>query len=182
MVNIKALSNILSITYDNKQLTLLDIKELEWYVDNCRQNYFNTYLDFDFARDIKAESLKTLLYDIVIGYKLQIASDSEARFVLKDTDIDRIVAGCTLKEQKDTLELAYWVLPEFQGNHIAHDMLHNLIKATSQSQMKFTRFRATIQDRNVISKKLVEGLRFINTGQHDGKYGINDVYILEREK
>lgn len=181
MISIKEFSDILPIKCRYGELNFLSFDKLDWYVDNCRKDYYNEHLDFNFKSDITREDLYDTFYNLVIGQKLKEKSDKEARLVLKN-EVNDCIGGALAYElqRNNVIELAYFVVPEYQHMGIAYDMLKSMIEALNKSKLKFRGFIATIQYDNVASINLVKKLGFRLLSEADGKYKKNITMYLDR--
>lgn len=158
MLHINELLEILPINCKSGRIEILTMKYLDWYVDNCRKDYYNQYTNFNFC-SIPRKQLKDTIKNMINSYDNKVRDKCEARVILKNNNI--IIGGCTIFEiDKENIELAYFVIPEQQHKGIAYDMLYNLIKSISISNISFKRFILTIQSCNKISIKLAEKLGF----------------------
>jgi len=180
MYNIKQLTNILPIVVNDLIIKLVSFEDIDWYIHNCRKPYFEKYLDFKFSTDISYDKLEVSLYNLVKSYKLKKVEYGEARLLLKDC-IGNIVGGCTIFEKdKDTLELAYFIVPEYHRKGIAYIMIKKVLKALCESEIKFNKIIVTIQSDNIASINLITKLGFIITSSFIGKYTNNYVYTIYR--
>lgn len=183
MNDIKELCRALPIKYDNKILDLLTFKDIDWYVNNCMQSYFNEFLDFKFSTQLNEAELQTHLYNAIISYTFRVKSSSEARLLLKDRKSSTIYGGCTVFNTKNScIELAYFVVPEHHNKGIATDMLNHLVYALCNSNMAFDKLKIVIREDNIASLKLADKLGFKLNSTEKGKYKMNKVYILERKE
>ena len=182
MYNIKELYNCLPITYDNKIINIISFEDMDWYLNNCVQDYFEEYLDFKFSKDIKYENLQSALYKIIVGYKLKIEEYGEARLLLKDLNTKEIYGGCTIFERGNNLELAYFIIPKYHNKNIATSMLREVINALAISDIQFNKFVLTVREDNIASLKVAEKLNFKFSHEYSGKYKINKVFKLERRE
>lgn len=181
MKNIAELLKILPIRYDNKKLSLITYKDINWYYNNCIQPYYNEYLDFDFANDVTEERFKAILKNLVVGYKNKLSTYGEARMLLKDEN-NNIIAGCSFIERIDDIEIAYFVLPNYQHQGIAYEMLDKFISTLSKSNFPYKRIISVVREDNIQSIKLMEKLGFKLERIDDGKKKKNNVFILERDR
>jgi predicted acetyltransferase len=185
MQQIENLIKTLPIQYDNKELNLLKIKDINWYCDNCRKAYYNKYMDFNFSTDITEKKLRESLYILVKQYIFKVKTNNEVRLILKDKCSNTIYGGCTIHERivdsKNYLELAYFIVEEYQNNGLASEMIKQLTDKLSRSSIKFNGFIAMIRSDNIASEKLLLSNGFHLLKEKQGKYKINKEYIKERE-
>lgn len=182
MHNIKQLSNLLPIQYDNKVLNLISFNDIDWYVNNCREYYYEQYLDFKFSKEISIDKSKEALYNIIVSYKLKTETNVEARLLLKDINTNEIYGGCTIFERNNNsdLEIAYFVLPKYHNKNICTDMLKHIIYALQSSDINFNKILLTIREDNIASLKVGNKLRFRKLADVKGKYKTNRILYLEK--
>lgn len=182
MIHINELKEILPISYGCKKLDLITDDDLDWYIDNCRSAYYEKYLDFKFSKDIQYDKLKCSITNMVNSYKANLSTRCEARLVLRDKLTNSIYGGCTVYEdnEHDNIELAYWVLPEYQGKGICKQMLNEVLNKLNKSDIPFNIFIAVIREDNISSIKLAEVCGFSKLKVYNGKYCKNIVYYKAR--
>lgn len=182
MIHIKELTDILPINCKSGSLNLLTFDDMNWYIKNCKQPYYEEFLDFKFSSDITDSKLREAIYNMIIGYKLKVTSRYEARLLLKDRDSNRIYGGCTIFERNNTsdIEIAYFVLPEYQGNNIGTDILKSTCKALKESELPFEKLLLTIRYDNKASIRVAEKAGFKFLSEVEGKYRRNIIMYIDR--
>ena len=182
MIYINELNNILPIVYDGKRIEFLSLDDLNKYVNNCRLEYYNEFMDFNFKADVTKRKLTNIIYDIVIVQKIKEKSRYEARLVLKDIKKNKIIGGCTIFEKvvADTIELAYFIVPEYQHRGLGAEMLSNIMSAMKESDIAFNKLVVTIRYDNVRSLQLVKNLGFKELAVENGKYKKNIILYIDR--
>lgn len=180
MFNFKDFCNILPIVFDDKILNFITFEDIDWYSDNCRKPYYEKYLDFKFSKDIKQDKFKEILYNLIVGYKLKIGELIDLRLLLKNSN-GTIIGGCTVFNKRGTndIELAYFILPEYQHNGYAKVMINNLMYAITKSDIKFDKFILQIREDNKASINLAKNLGFKKLHEVKGKYKTNIIYYKE---
>lgn len=182
MNSIKEISKCIPIIYRNRKLNFITLDDLDVYCDILRSDFYNKYMDFSFKHDITLSKLKGILYNNILFNKMNTPNTYEARLILKDIDNQHIIGGCTIfeKDAGTVLEIAYFILPEYQGHGEALEMLKVLLKVLSASNIKFTRFRAITQDINMGSVKILDKLSFNVIRTFNGKVTKNLVFERNR--
>lgn len=182
MKNIKLLNNVLPIIFDNKRLTLISFNDIEWYISNCRKAYYEEYLDFKFSKDITKDKLRETLYNLVVSYRLNIKSYGEARLLLRDIYNNEIYGGCTIFERENsTIEIAYFIIPKYQGKGIGKKMLFNLCKALANSSIQFNKITLIIRYDNYNSLALAKSVGFKKLSEFQGKYKKNIIMYISKD-
>ena len=182
MIHIKELIDILPIYCGNKELNLLTFDDMNWYIKNCKKPYYEEFLDFKFSTDIQDNKLRESIYNMIISYKLKIGSGYEARLLLKDTNTNTIYGGCTLFERngfKD-LEIAYFIVPKYQGTNLGTEMLNKLCLELKKSSVPFEKIVLTIRYDNKASLKMADKVGFKYLNEVDGKYKKNIIMYIDR--
>ena len=182
MIHIKELISILPINCRNGELNLLTFDDMEWYIKNCKKPYYEEFLDFKFSTDIHDNKLRESIYNMIISYKLKIGSGYEARLLLKDTKTNTVYGGCTVFERngfKD-LEVAYFILPKYQGNNLGTEMLSKVCSALKNSNIPFEKILLTIRYDNKASLKVADKVGFKYLSEVDGKYKKNIIMYIDR--
>lgn len=159
MLHINEFLDILPINCKSGRIEILTMGYLDWYVDNCRSDYYNQYTDFNFC-SISRKQLKDTIANMINSYANKISNQCEARVVLKNKN--KILGGCTIFEKNNgEIEIAYFVIPEEQHKGIAYEMIHNLLNNINKSSIPFNKFIVSIQSCNKISIRLAEKLGFV---------------------
>lgn len=181
MIAINSLCSLLPIDIKGKyQLRMLSFKDLDWYTHNCREPYYNKYLDFSFAKDVSLDKLQSVFYNLTVGYTIKATNVSEARLVLVDSNND-IIGGCTLfeKEYEKEYEIAYFIIPRFQNLGIGEAMVKGLLSHLKHDGFKFNSISAVVMSSNKASSGLLENIGFKLTSEYKGRRGVNKVYTIE---
>ena len=183
MIHIKELIDILPVKCKNGSLNILTFDDMDWYIRNCKQHYYEEYLDFKFSSDITDSKLREAIYNMIIGYKLKIPSRYEARLLLKDKSYGVIYGGCTVFERNNTseIEVAYFILPEYQGNNIGTDILKNICIVLKKSLVPFEKIILTIRYDNKASIRVAEKVGFKLLSEVQGKYKRNIIMYMDRK-
>ena len=184
MIAIRELYSITPINVMGKySLRMLTFKDLDWYIHNCREPYYNKYLDFSFAKDVAQDKLQSIFYNLVVGYAIKATNVSEARLVLVDNKSNEIIGGCTIfeKEHKKEYEIAYFIIPKMQCNGLGESLLLSLMSAMKFSILKFEHIDAIVMSSNTASIKLLEKTGFKKTCEYVGRRGINYVYRIHTD-
>lgn len=182
MIDIKELSDILPIVYSNKVLNFLNVDDTEWYIQNAKSWYFKQYQDNRIDNRTSNKKLQAILYKLIEEYNLLIESGNEVRLVLKENNT--IIGGCTLYKSShyiNSLELGYFIIPEYQHRGLAYEMLRHTIFKIKNSKMVFDHIILTIRKDNKASITLAEKLNFTIINVYKGKYKNNIVYKIDRE-
>ena len=160
---------------------MLTFKDLDWYVHNCREPYYNKYLDFSFAKDVPIEKLQTIFYNLTVGYALKATTVSEARLVLVDNTSRDIVGGCTLfeKEYEVEYEIAYFIIPKLQGTGLGTELVSRLLSGLKKSKLKVKIISSVVMNSNISSVKLLQKVGFTKQYEYDGRKGRNSVYTID---
>ena len=180
MYNIKKLKNHLPLTFDNYQLDLLAMSEIDWYIDNFKKEYMNRFMDNSVvSRDDMYDRIKFGLYSLVLSYKTGMKISGEARMLVKEKGTDNIVGGCTLMEKtRKDIEIGYWILPEYQGNKICTKLIDAVIEMIKQMQC-IDSITLRIQCDNTISQAVANKAGFKHVEDEQGKKTINYIYRME---
>jgi RimJ/RimL family protein N-acetyltransferase len=184
MISIKKLSKILPIKYNGLTLDLLTLEDLDWYLKNLRSPYYEKYLDFKFSKDISSKELREAISNMIVSYQLKIESPCEARFLLKEDDTNTIIGGCTVFERNthpDSVEIAYFIIPEYQNRNMGYHMVKNLCQAMNQTDMQFKKIEAVVRSDNAASINMLSNLGFREKCREHGKYRENIIMWLNRE-
>lgn len=182
MIHINELNNILPISCEDKNLNLLTFDDMEWYIKNCKKPYYEEFLDFKFSSDIQDNKLREVIYNMIVGYKLKISSGYEARLLLKDKDNSIIYGGCTIFEKNNfnDIEVAYFILPKYQGKNLGTLMLRNICIALKNSTIPFKKITLTIRYDNKASLKVAQKVGFKYLTEVEGKYRKNIIMYIDR--
>lgn len=180
MKNIAELRKTLPIIYNNRKLRMVSFNDIDWYITNTLQPYYEEYIDCKFS-SVPRKKLEMQLYNRIKGYVCRVKNSDEARLLLCDCNTNEIIGGITLFEKDENIEIAYFILPKHQGKNEAYNMLKNSINKLNKSNMKFKNITAVIREDNTKSIKLIEKLGFRRIDSVKGKYKNNIVYIKERE-
>lgn len=184
MVSFKELYNILPIRYNNRELDVINTNNLNDYIEIITSDFYNEFLDYDFRKDINKKILYNTLDNSVKLYKIKSDNVIDIRMLLKDTDTHKIVGGCSVIRKDKTsgiLELAYFILPVYQGHNEAFKMLSKLLEVLEESSIDFKYTSAVVQDINVRSINLLEKLDFYVCDNIKGRHTLNKVYYRERK-
>ena len=182
MIHINELNNILPISCEDKNLNLLTFDDMEWYIKNCKKTYYEEFLDFKFSSDIQDNKLREVIYNMIVGYKLKISSGYEARLLLKNKDNNIIYGGCTIFEKNNfnDIEVAYFILPKYQGKNLGTLMLKKICIALKNSTIPFKKITLTIRYDNKASLKVAQKVGFKYLAEVEGKYRKNIIMYIDR--
>lgn len=183
MDNSKIVYNMVPLMYSNKILNLLSYEDIDWYINNCREHYYEEYNDFKFSKDITKNKLKSLIYSLVTSYKLKDTNKYGSRMLLKDIKTKEIYGGCVVfnVNNDEDLELAYFILPKYASSGLATEMLLNLIYALNNTKSSYKKYILRIQSSNIASINVAEKCGFTERCKVKGKYTTNIIYELERK-
>lgn len=182
MIDIEELCDVLPIEFNDKVLNCLSYDDIGWYIENCRKPYYEEFMDFKYSRDITKYKMHKALTSLVRSYNTRFKAKYEVRMLLKDKNTQEIYGGMILNDIRDNnrLEISYFIVPKYQHQHLAEEMVGNFIKVINNSSIRFEGLEAIIQSGNKASIGLVEKLGFKNTASLKGKYTMNLVYYLPR--
>lgn len=158
MINIEKVKEILPIQINQYKLSILSLKYMDKYIDNCVKYYYNQYDDFDFAKDISRDKLEAYIYKLINSYLFNMAIDGECRLILVNNNT--LIAGCTIFERKKDLEIGWWVIPEYQHKNIGYMMMSKIIDELYTSSITFKNLYCVIREDNQPSIKLAQRLGF----------------------
>lgn len=182
MIHINELYDILPINCIDKKIDLLTFNDMNWYIDNLKKSYYEQFMDFKFSSDIQDKKLRNVIYNMILGYKLKTQSTYEARMLLKSKDGYTIYGGCTIFEKGncDDIELAYFILPQYQGNGLGTTLLKEVCKSLDNSSIPFKRLLLTIRCDNMASIYVAEQAGFRRLQEVRGKYKRNIIMYIDR--
>lgn len=184
MTSFKPLYNLLPIRYNNRELSIITIEDLNAYIDILTSNFYNEFLDYNFKKDISKENLYKALECSTKHYEIKSDKVIDVRLLLKDVDTHEIIGGCSVickDKELGVLELSYFIMMEHQGHNEAYYMVDSLINMISKSDMKFNYISAVVQSINVRSIKLLGKLGFKLVNTVKGKHTLNNIYHKERK-
>lgn len=156
-------------------IKLVSCDIVEKYVEILRSDFYNEFLDFNFNKDISKELLISSINSKAEQYTKNNSSIKEYRFVVFN-NIEQIVAGFTLYisgKDMENIEVAYFVLPEHQGQGIAFNMLSKIIDMLTIIGYKDKTLIANVQSKNVKSLNILKKLQFEKYRNYRGKFGTN---------
>lgn len=171
-------------TVNNKEfyIKLIHCDIIEQYVDILRSDFYSEFLDFKFNRDISKEDLISSMNNKAEQYTKSNGSIKEYRFIVLNNK-EQIVAGFTLYMSEKHIELAYFVVPEYQRQGIAFNMLSRIIDKLSNIGYADKTLIANVQYNNIKSLNLLQKLQFVKYKKYRGKFGTNIKLIRHiREK
>jgi len=140
---------------------ILRLKDINWYIDSIFRPFFYEYLEYKPNSDADKLKLKAVLVSLVNEYKINNLFKSDIRLVLKLNGEN--VGGITLINSGDTpeyIEIAYWVLPEYQRRGICKDAIIKIMSALSNKYNDIKGFKLTILSNNNASLKFADKLGF----------------------
>ena len=105
------------------------------------------------------------------GYKFK-----DFRVLLMDTATKKFIGCCVLCFSIVSIEISYYILPEFRGSHQAFDMLNTIILRLTIPGFDIRYIKASIRETNTPSRKLVERLGFRKYKSYRGKKTYNIEY------
>lgn len=181
MIHINELFDILPINCGDKNINILTFNDMEWYIDNCKKDYYEKFLDFKFSSDIQDYDLRGYIYNTILSCKLRISSIYEARLLLKDKENTTVYGGCTIFEDKNTknIEIAYFVLPEYQNKGLGTMILKAVCNALVKSDIPFDNIIITVRYNNIASLRVAEKAKFKCIKEVEGRYGKNIIMCLD---
>lgn len=182
MINIIEIKENFIVNYNELRIRLISNDILEEYISIMRSNFYNKYLDFNFSSDISKEKLLSLMKNKIEQYDNNSLSIREFRFVILNSE-KHIVAGFTLyvndrdiKERqirKGDLEIAYFVVPEYQRRGIASNIICRILGKLKYLGYGSSTILAHVQYRNNKSLNMLKKLHFKKFKKYRGKFGVN---------
>ena len=147
----------------NSSLTanVIGIRDVNWYIDSIFRPFFYEYLEHKPSKESDKIKIKAAIVSLVNEYKLNNPFNSDIRLVLKLNSVN--VGGVTLIKNKDDanyIEIAYWVLPEYQRLGICRDAINKIMTTLKLKYSSIEGFKLTILSNNYASIKLAEKLGF----------------------
>lgn len=182
MQDVKIFKSLFPIRCGNYRIEILSLRDMDWYIDNLRKDYYNKNLDFNFKRDITKKAIKIRIYDLVKEYSLDINSDGELRVLMKNESANEIVSGCTLHKHEKSIELGYFTVPKHQNKGLSSLLLKTITQKVSRGYTDFEYFKAVVHKDNYSSIRVLNKVGFNLTEEYKGSKTINQIYTLERYK
>jgi RimJ/RimL family protein N-acetyltransferase len=176
MIDIFKIKEKFIVKDKNYKTKLLSYDILYEYVGILRSEFYNEYLDFKFYEEFTDSVLADIMLSRVNHYENNTEGTNEFRFVITDSN-ERIIAGYTLYRDLNEIELAYFVLPEFQGKGVAKNMIADIISKLQSIVCKGTILKVNIQSKNTKSIKLVEKCGFKKRKRYRGRFGYNIEFV-----
>ena len=181
MYNIGKLKKQMPFLIDNLEIRLLDYKDIDWYINTAKQDFFNEFIDNKFT-DTPYEVLKFRLTNLVMSYRTGVKVQGEARLVIIDSQTGNKIGGCTLFEKDNhTIEVGYWIVPAYQGKGNAKKLIYNIDKLIFNLKNIDT-INLTIREDNNKSLIIADKCGYKNIGSIKGKYKNNIIYELKDRK
>lgn len=165
--------SLFPIEVNDKTLSIISTNDIKRYSLNLKEDYFNEYLDFKF-NEISLQQITDTITNLVRRYKRKDTTCKEIRLVLK-TKLGILCGGCTIFIYSDIIEIAYFILPKFQGSGLGYEMVKCLV---NQLMCLSKPLEIRVQSINKASISLAKRLGFIEYRREQGKYVENIVYIL----
>lgn len=168
---------------NNIKLEILRMKDINWYVESIFRPFFYEYLEFKPNNEAEKLKVKASLISLINEYKINNIFNSDIRLVIKLDDEN--VGGITIIPTKsnDTVELAYWVLPEYQRKGICRKAMIKIISTLSKKYESIDSFILTILSNNDASIKLAESLGFNYRHREPSKTeGISKITYVKNTK
>lgn len=181
MKNIRKIKTYFPICYDNYKLDILSSEDLNWYVNNCRKKYYEEYLDFKFSTDISKRQLTEVIHNMILSYKLNIDTSCELRVLLKNITTGEICGGCTIFEKSEgrQVELAYFIVPKYQGKNLCVDMIKHTIDMIKSYNDKCEEIVLTIRYDNQASINIANRLGFYEKTRDKGRFKENIIFAYK---
>lgn len=182
MINIIDIKENFIISNEEFCVELISYDTLEEYINILRSDFYNEFLDFKFNSSISREKLLNLLNTKVEQYIKNDLNTREFRFIVLNSK-RQIIAGFTLyindKDIAETqirtgdLEIAYFVMPEYQRKGIASNIIYRLIAKLKYLGYGSNIILAHVQYRNNKSLNMLKKLQFKRFNKYRGKFGVN---------
>jgi L-amino acid N-acyltransferase YncA len=179
-MDIKSIKDDIQGKYGDIEIKLLDIDDIEEYVDICKSEFYNKNSDFNFNTDITRSELVSAIKNIIVFGRASDNSAPQVRAVVKRDG--KIIAGFTLMifNNTDCIELAYFVIPEMQGRGIGYKMLSSTV---SKIIGKACKIQAVIHNTNTPSLTLIKKLEFeYSTSIKGSRWGDNLIYVKRNKE
>lgn len=175
MYNIINLKKKLPFKLDRIYLDILTYKDIDWYIDTLKKDFFNEFIDYKFTSVSDAE-LRFKVTNLAMAYKLNMKVPGEARLIIKDKKTDEYLGGCTIYEtDNNSVDIGYWILPAYQGKGYAKELM-NHISELVLGLKNISNIRLVIREDNIKSLMVAEKCGFTKTGSFKGKYKENIIY------
>lgn len=172
---IKEISNIIPISYNDKEIIFLSSEYLNKYLNILTSPWYNRYMDFSFINDISRRNLRRSLTVLINSYSELIPNTYEVRLLLINKYTKAVIGGCSLNEheQSNTIEISYFVLPEFQHMGIAKEMIGKVIDTLRSSSIQYKEIEAVVMQSNIASINMCNALGFKERERFIGKHTTN---------
>lgn len=177
-IDTSAFKKNMPIETDRLTISFLDHSDISWYKEEIIKPYYLKYLDAKEKMLKNAKSVAPKLTALAFAYKHGLP-ETQIRLIARDKKTNEVYGGITifdLKQDTKTIELGYWIKPEFQGNGYATEMInaiYNFIEANFKNCIGIV---LEIQVVNTQSVKLAERCGFRENGRRNGKYCTNVIY------
>ena len=179
MKDIDNMCKILPIVYDDKTLKLLSLRYMDEYIDILVSDEYNSFKDESFKTDIRLDKVQQKIYNIILSFRFKIPNPEAARLILLDKH-ENIIGCCSVLENENVLDIAYFIKPEYRHRNEGYTMVKNLINNLKLSALQFDKFRLTIQEINTKSINLAKRIGFNEVNRIKGRYYTNLIMELGR--
>ena len=160
-------------------LAALNVKDIDWFIQESTTDYFNEYLDFKFSTLCKDTKSRKIVMD-ALRTRLEACAKrtnkKEKRFIIKYKDT-RVGNLALIERGKDKIELAYYINSNVKGLGIATEAVKMFIDVLKQDGYKGEIY-LVIQMCNKGSIKVAEKSGFKLSGCEKGKYTTNLIYSI----
>ena len=147
-------------------ITPLKVSDVNWYLGVIYAEFFS---EFILAKPISNKAIvKARLTSLALEYSLGNLTDSDIRLIIRHRD--KRIGGVTLMgiaNNNGKIELAYWVLPEYQGLGVAKSALTIVENYIKNELSIIKKLELEIMKNNVISIKLAKSQGFKQTDEKD---------------
>ncbi len=174
------LTNRFPLYTDSLCISILGKRNLDWYTDEVRKEYFYEYLDNKIVAGISRDRVRELLLMQIEFSKYEVDFNSEIRLIIQDKNTKERYGGITIYHlnKNNDIELAYWINPKYQGKGIATEALNALIDVLYNIISKYSHIILRIQQSNTKSIQLAERCGFKLKEVDNG----NKIYELKRKE
>ena len=159
------LNRLLPLKFKGKVLDYVHYSDVDWYISNSREKYYNEFLDFDFSKDVSEKDWKSRVNYLINRWKLVPNKETEIRLLLKDDVSQEIYGGCTIFDNRSkdgSVIIAYFIVPKHQNKGIGYELINKVLEILKS--LNINKVKITIQETNEASINLA-----IKTGFKEDK-------------
>lgn len=183
MKHVKEIKSLFPISLGEDTIRLIELGDLDIYVDLLQSDYYNEYLDNKF-NVLPKHVLMHMMEKVINNTNNNVQDRSQVRLVLVNKD-NKILGGMSLFNISSTdnyMEIAYFVDCNEQHKGYCYNMVRSVLNKLNELDIGIRGYKLSIHESNAASLRLASRLGFSESERIVGLQEMNLIMTLDKGK